>query len=291
MAGRRGRTVAQSARECRLSWPVAHAAFTASAALVLSQPPALVAHLGIDEHRRGRPRWRADPETGEYVLLADRWHTCFFDLSGDQGLLGQVEGRTADGRPSILTRRWWRTSIPVPRSRPRPIYAAPLLTRLRSWRPCRPIKRYCSCQTSSSAPTCAGSLVAAICMSGSASAMCTPTSAPSNCAARRMLRRRPSCSSIQSAGARRPRYGRRARGTCPPAPGYCRRAACLPPPARRRPGRAGGHRNWHASSATPRQSASGLGGGQSSGRVPVHEDDDARCSTPLPTRWRGGSGC
>ena len=35
-------------------------------------------------------------DTGEYVLLADRWHTCFFDLSGDQGLLGQVEGRTAD---------------------------------------------------------------------------------------------------------------------------------------------------------------------------------------------------
>jgi transposase len=30
------------------------------------------------------------------VLLADRWRTCFFDLSGDQGLLGQVEGRTAD---------------------------------------------------------------------------------------------------------------------------------------------------------------------------------------------------
>ena len=35
-------------------------------------------------------------DTGEYSLLADRWHTCFFDLSGQQGLLGQVEGRTAD---------------------------------------------------------------------------------------------------------------------------------------------------------------------------------------------------
>ena len=30
------------------------------------------------------------------LLAADRWHTCFFDLSGDQGLLGQVEGRTAN---------------------------------------------------------------------------------------------------------------------------------------------------------------------------------------------------
>ena len=96
-----GRTVAQAARECGLSWPVAHQAFAGSADPVLGQPPAPVAHLGIDEHRRGRPRWRADAETGEYVLLADRWHTCFFDLSGDQGLLGQVEGRTADDAA------WW----------------------------------------------------------------------------------------------------------------------------------------------------------------------------------------
>ena len=91
-----GRTVAQAARECGLSWPVVHEAFARQADPVLGQPPSQVAHLGIDEHRRGQPRWRADADTGEYVLLADRWHTCFFHLSGDQGLLGQVEGRTAD---------------------------------------------------------------------------------------------------------------------------------------------------------------------------------------------------
>jgi transposase len=79
-----------------MSWPVAHAAFVAHADPVLGQPLRLVARLGIDEHRRGRPRWRIDADSGEYVLLADRWHTCFFDLAGDQGLLGQVEGRTAD---------------------------------------------------------------------------------------------------------------------------------------------------------------------------------------------------
>jgi hypothetical protein len=73
-----------------------HAAFAGRADPVLAAPVAAVAHLGIDEHRRGRPRWRADEDSGEYMLLADRWHTCFFDLSGDQGLLGQVEGRTAD---------------------------------------------------------------------------------------------------------------------------------------------------------------------------------------------------
>jgi len=52
--------------------PVAHEAFARAADPLLGQPPALVAHLGIDEHRRGRPRWRADAETCEYVLLADR---------------------------------------------------------------------------------------------------------------------------------------------------------------------------------------------------------------------------
>jgi transposase len=110
-----GRTVTQAARECGLSWPVAHAAFAGGVDPLLEQPPALVAHLGIDEHRRGRPRWRADAETGEYVLLADQWHTCFFDLSGDQGLSGQVEGRTADDAAYCLARASpaWRDGIQV----------------------------------------------------------------------------------------------------------------------------------------------------------------------------------
>jgi transposase len=68
-----GRTVTQAARECGLSWPVVHAAFAAHADPLLERPPTLVAHLGIDEHRRGRPRWRIDDNSGEYALLADRW--------------------------------------------------------------------------------------------------------------------------------------------------------------------------------------------------------------------------
>ncbi len=92
----RGCTVAEAARWQGVSWPTAHRAFAGHADPLLEQPLRPVAHLGIDEHRRGRPRWRIDEDSGEYVLLADRWHTCFFDLSGDQGLLGQVEGRTAD---------------------------------------------------------------------------------------------------------------------------------------------------------------------------------------------------
>ena len=111
----RGCTVAEAARWQRMSWPVAHQAFARQADPVLEQPPSLVAHLGIDEHRRGRPRWLADEETGEYVLLADRWHTCFFDLSGDQGLLGQVEGRTADDAAYWLAQAApaWRDHIQV----------------------------------------------------------------------------------------------------------------------------------------------------------------------------------
>ena len=92
----RGITPAESARHNGVSWPSAHGAFTEKAGVILGDEPEPVAHLGIDEHRRGRARWRRDEEAGEYVLLADRWHTCFYDLSGRQGLLGQVEGRTAD---------------------------------------------------------------------------------------------------------------------------------------------------------------------------------------------------
>ena len=70
-----------------MAGPVAHQAFAERVDPLLDQLAAPVAHLGIDEHRRDRPRWRADEQTGEqtgeYILMADRWHSCFFDLSGD----------------------------------------------------------------------------------------------------------------------------------------------------------------------------------------------------------------
>jgi transposase len=73
----RGVTPAEAARHSGLSWPTARDAFAGRAERVLEPAPAPVVRLGIDEHRRGRPRWRLDEETGEYVQLADRWHTCF----------------------------------------------------------------------------------------------------------------------------------------------------------------------------------------------------------------------
>jgi hypothetical protein len=92
----RGITPAESARRNGVSWPSAHGAFAQKADTVLRDDPEPAAHLGTGEHRRGRARWRRDEKTGGYVLLAERWHTCFYDLSGSQGLLGQAGGRTAD---------------------------------------------------------------------------------------------------------------------------------------------------------------------------------------------------
>jgi transposase len=111
----RGITPAESARHNGVSWPAAHGAFAKKAEAVLGQELAPVCHLGIDEHRRGRARWRRDEKTGEYVLVADRWHTCFYDLSGNQGLLGQVEGRTADDAAYWLAgaAQDWRDAIEV----------------------------------------------------------------------------------------------------------------------------------------------------------------------------------
>jgi transposase len=111
----RGITPAEAARHAGVSWPVAHGAFAARADATLGGDPEPVAHLGIDEHRRGRPRWERDAETGQYVQLADRWHVNFCDLSGRQGMLGQVEGRTADDAAYWLLQAppAWRDRVQV----------------------------------------------------------------------------------------------------------------------------------------------------------------------------------
>ena len=68
----------------------------AEAVLVEPQPTPV---LGIDETRRGRPRWQRCAATGRWVRV-DPWDTGFVDPAGDQGLLGQREGLRA-GRYSI----------------------------------------------------------------------------------------------------------------------------------------------------------------------------------------------
>jgi transposase len=109
----RGATVVQAARDHGVSWPVAMAAFTTHAAQVLPAQPEPVPVLGIDETRRGRPRWRLNPDTGAWEMIVDRWHVGFVDITGGQGLLGQVEGRTATAVTDWLGQRppAWREQV------------------------------------------------------------------------------------------------------------------------------------------------------------------------------------
>jgi transposase len=108
-----GRTVIQSARDHGVSWPVVMAATCAHAAKVLPAAPGLVRVLGLDETRRGRPRWQWDETAGSWVVTADRWHVGFVDLSDGQGLLGQVEGRTSAAVTDWLAQQapQWRQQV------------------------------------------------------------------------------------------------------------------------------------------------------------------------------------
>jgi transposase len=67
-----------------------HFAAHADALLTGPDPPAV---LGIDETRRGRPRWIKDTGTGAW-RRTELFETNFTDLCGDGRLLGQVAGRT-----------------------------------------------------------------------------------------------------------------------------------------------------------------------------------------------------
>jgi transposase len=99
--GDAARSVSEVAAAFAMSWPTAHAAFVEHADALLTVPaPTTV--LGIDETRRGKPRWvredntddGADSGTGRWRRV-DPYDTGFVDIAGDQGLLGQREGRTS----------------------------------------------------------------------------------------------------------------------------------------------------------------------------------------------------
>jgi transposase len=87
-----GRSVSAVAAEYQVSWPVAHRHYAAHADLLLTEPDPPVVP-GIDETRRGAPKWVHDDEAGRWVRT-ERFETNFTDASGPGGLLGQVAGRT-----------------------------------------------------------------------------------------------------------------------------------------------------------------------------------------------------
>jgi transposase len=88
------RSVAAVAGQYRCGWHTVHDEVVAVAEDALGAEPAPVAVLGIDETRRGKAKWEHDPVLGRRVWV-DRWDTGLVDISGDQGLLGQVNGRNS----------------------------------------------------------------------------------------------------------------------------------------------------------------------------------------------------
>ena len=93
------RLVAEVTQAHGVSWPTAHRAFVATPKRCWSsRKPTPV--LGIDETRRGKPRWERCAATGRSVRV-DPWDTGFVDPAGDQGLPGQRDLRQV--RPHALT--------------------------------------------------------------------------------------------------------------------------------------------------------------------------------------------
>lgn len=91
--GEAARSVAEVADAYGVAWPTAHAAFVEHADALLAEPePTRV--LGIDETRRGKPRWVRGSDTDPWRRV-DPYDTGFVDLAGSQGMLGQREGRTS----------------------------------------------------------------------------------------------------------------------------------------------------------------------------------------------------
>jgi transposase len=126
--GDAARSVSEVADAHKVSWPTAHRAFVAHAEALLSEPEP-VAVLGIDETRRGKPRWERCAATGRWVRV-DPWDTGFVDLAGDQGLLGQREGRTGAAVIDWLSERTpqFREAVQFVAIDPAAVYASAIRT-------------------------------------------------------------------------------------------------------------------------------------------------------------------
>jgi transposase len=122
------RSVAEVADAHGVSWPTAHRAFVAEAERLLAEP-APTPVLGIDETRRGKPRWRFDETLARWRRI-DPYDTGFVDLHGDQGLLGQAEGRTSKAVVDWLLERspQFRDQIRYVVIDPAAVYAAAIRT-------------------------------------------------------------------------------------------------------------------------------------------------------------------
>jgi transposase len=126
--GDAARSVSEVADAHGVSWPTAHRAFIAHAEALLAEPQPTPL-LGIDETRRGKPRWQRCTETGRWVRV-DPWDTGFVDLAGEQGLLGQREGRTSAAVIDWLSKRSeeFRAGVQFVAIDPAAVYASAIRT-------------------------------------------------------------------------------------------------------------------------------------------------------------------
>jgi transposase len=102
-----GRDQAEVAAAHGVSWPTVQRAVVVHGAVELVEP-APVTVLGMDETRFGRPRWLPDGEHDDGRMRwrrTDPWETGFVDITGDQTLLGQVDGRTSAAVQTWLAAR------------------------------------------------------------------------------------------------------------------------------------------------------------------------------------------
>ncbi len=136
------RSVAEVAGSFGVSRPTAHSAVVQAAEAAAAEPePTSV--LGIDETRRGRPRWTFSLEAGRWVRT-DAWDTGFVDLAGSQGLLDQVSGRTTACVVDWLSARTpeFRTGIRFVAIDPAASYAPRSAPGLRAGRCCCPTRSW-----------------------------------------------------------------------------------------------------------------------------------------------------
>jgi hypothetical protein len=102
-----GRDQAEVAAAHGVSWPTVQRAVVVHGAVELVEP-APVTVLGMDETRFGRPRWLPDGEHDDGRVRwrrSDPWETGFVDITGEQALLGQVDGRTSAAVQAWLAAR------------------------------------------------------------------------------------------------------------------------------------------------------------------------------------------
>ena len=102
-----GRDQSEVATAHGVSWPTVQRAVVARGAVELVEPEP-VRVLGMDETRFGRPRWLPDgghPDGRIRWQRTDPWETGFVDITGDQALLGQVDGRTSAAVQAWLAAR------------------------------------------------------------------------------------------------------------------------------------------------------------------------------------------